>query len=441
MRWFVNVLLWLVLTAEIEGLTFEGHWTTFYTPLSTLLFRPVAHVIPWDALVVIAWGVSLSTRRSSVPAVGRSIAICAGALVVTWIWGVLHGGSTYQAVFQLHSFVMSLFVASTVANVYRTRADILSLGRTVAFACIYRSLVCFAFWFFVAKDMKNPPISMTDHTDTVLFVVGLLMFIVNAIERRETRATVFALLAAIPIIAAIVVNNRRLAWLAVAIAFVLMYLLIPAGKLKSRINRYGLIASPLVVAYIAVGWGNPTGVFKPVGSISTMFGEHQDTSSLMRDIENYNLMVTLKSSPLLGVGWGAEYIEVLRAIDISSIFPQYRYMPHNSLLGVIAFTGMFGFAGVWQLVLVCVYLHLLVYRGTTQTLARIASMTSLIAVLVIQLEMWGDVGFNHPAVCSMLAIAFGISARLPVITGLWSPAKSPPAAATQDTRLGVTSGA
>ena len=423
MRWFVNVLIWLVATMEVEGQIFEGHWSTPFTAVSTLIFRPVAHVIPWDALMLIAFGLSFATRRGRVPAVGRSISICVGALVVTWIWGVLHGGSTYQAVFQLHSFAMSLFIATTVSNVYRTRADVLSLGRTVAFATIHRSLVCFGFWFFVAKDMKEPPIAMTDHTDTVLFVIGLFVFIVNALERRTAASIVFALLAAVPIIAAIVVNNRRLAWLAVAVAFILMYLLLPKGKLKSRINRGALAMSPLLIAYVAVGWGNPTGIFKPVGSISTMFGEHQDTSSLMRDIENYNLMVTLKSSPLLGAGFGTEYIEQLRAIDISTIFPQYRYMPHNSLLGVIAFSGMFGFAGIWQLVMVTVYLHLVVYRGTTQVVARVASMCSLIAILVIELQMWGDIGFNHPAVCCLLAVAVGLSARLPMIAGLWSPPK------------------
>jgi hypothetical protein len=306
MRWFVNLLFWLVMTIEVQGSIFTGLWSTPLTPISTILFTPVLHIIPWDALLLIAWIASFGNRGARVPAVGRSIAICALSLVGVWLWGLLHGSSTYQAVFQLHSFVLSLFIASTVANVYRTRADVLSLGRTIAFATVYRALTAVGFWFFVAKDLKEPPIAMTEHTDTVLFVVGLFLLIVNAMERRTTGAIVTMLLAAIPIVGAIVVNNRRLAWLAVAVAFGLMYILLPKGKTKTRINRIALGLSPLIVAYVAAGWGNPTGIFKPVGSISTMFGEHQDTSSLMRDIENYNLMVTLKSSPLLGVGWGTE---------------------------------------------------------------------------------------------------------------------------------------
>jgi hypothetical protein len=428
MRWFANVLIWLVLNIEMEGGTFDGRWSTPLTPISTLLFRPFLHIIPWDLLVIIGWAASLGLRRGRVPAVSRSIAICAGALVVTWLWGVFRGGSSYQAVFQLHAFVVSLFLTVMVSNVYRTRADVLSLGRTLAFACIYRSFACIGFYVMVAKDMEVPPIAMTDHCDTVLFVIGLFLFIVNAIERRQTSSYLYAVLGAVPIITAIVLNNRRLAWLAVAVAFGLLYLLLPKGKAKKRINIGMLALSPLLIAYVAVGWGNPTGIFKPVGSISTMFGEHQDTSSLMRDLENYNLLVTLRSSPLLGVGFGSEYIEELRAIDISTIFPQYRYMPHNSLLGVIAFTGMLGFAGIWQMVVVAVYLHVLVYRNTTQTVPRVASMVCLIGVLVIELQMWGDIGFNHQGVCSLLAVVIGLSARLPMLTGVWAapkPAEEP----------------
>jgi hypothetical protein len=409
------------MTIEVEGAIFVGRWSTPLTPVSTVFFNPVAHIIPWDALVVIAWGLSRRGGTNNVPAVGRSIGICALALVGCWLWGVFNGGSTYQVIFQLRPFVLSLFLAATVANVYRTRADMLSLGRTLAAATVYRSLTAVGFWYFVAQYMKEPPIAMTEHTDTVLFVVGFFLFVVNAMERRKASAYVFMLLAIIPIVGAIIVNNRRLAWLAVAVAFVLMYILLPKGKVRSRVNRIALISSPFLIAYIAIGWGNPTGVFKPVGSISTMFGEHQDTSSLMRDIENYNLMKSLKSSPPFGMGFGREYIEELRAIDISSIFPQYRYLPHNSMLGFIAFTGMFGFAGIWQMVVVACYLHALSYRGTTQTVPRIAAMCSLIAVLVIELQMWGDLGFNSAPVCAMLAIVIGLSARLPVLTNVWSP--------------------
>jgi len=431
MRLFVNILIWLVMTIEVQGQIFSGLWSTPYTPISTIFFTPIAHIFPWDALVLIAWAATRKGGTSNIPAVGRSLMICGLALAGCTIWGVLNGGSLYQVIFQLRAIVLSLFLAAVVANVYRTQEDMVSLGRTLAIAIVYRSFTAIGFWFYVARHMAEPPIAMTEHTDTVVFVVGLFLFVVNALERRTTKSIAIAALASVPILGAIVVNNRRLAWLAVGVAFVLMYLLLPKGKLRTRINRFAFAMSPLIVIYIAVGWGHPTGIFKPVGSISTMFGEHQDTSSLMRDIENYNLLKTLKWNPVLGMGFGKEYIEEIKAFDIS-FFVQYRYLPHNSLLGAIAFSGMIGFAGLWLMVLVATYLHTLTYRSTRLPVPRIASMCGVIAVLVIELQMWGDIGFNSITVCAMLAIVVGLSARLPVMTGVWSGAAtaSPPQAAT-----------
>jgi hypothetical protein len=130
-------------------------------------------------------------------------------------------------------------------------------------------------------------------------------------------------------------------------------------------------------------------------------------------------MRTLKWNPVTGFGWGREYIEEVVAFDISSIFPQYRYLPHNSLLGVIAFTGMFGFWGLWQLVVTTVLMHAKVYREARATWAKTAAMSCLAGIAIIEIQMWGDIGFNHRMVCAMLAITVGLAARLPVLTKLW----------------------
>ncbi len=421
-RWFANILIWLALTAEIEGAIYAGLWETPLTTIGTALFRTVLHVVPWDVLVLITLALSLpGAERQRVPAVLRSIAICGASIALLWLWGVLRGGSAYQTMFQLHPFVMGLFVALLVANTYRSTAQIVGLGRLVVFACLYRSAMCILFYVLVAKDLPKSQelAALTDHCDSVLFVGGLFVLVINALEKRTTAAILWAVLGAAPIIAAIVLNNRRIAWLGVGVGFFLIFLLLPKGKLKRGIV-YGLLAtSPVLGAYVAAGWGNPVGIFKPVGSISTMFGDKQDTSSIMRDIENYNLLVTLKSNPLLGAGFGTQYVEEVRAFDIASIFVQYRYLPHNSLLGVIAFTGMLGFAGIWQMVVVATYLHAKVYRESQARVPRIAAMSCLVGILIIEVQMWGDIGFNHQMVCVMLAITVGLGARLPTLSGVW----------------------
>jgi O-Antigen ligase len=422
LRAYTNVIIWLCLTQEIEGMIFEGHWSTPLTTITTALFKTVAHIVPWDVLVVAGLLVARSRPLGkAVPAVGSSLRLCFGAIALMWLWGVLRGGSAYQTYFQLHAFVMGLIAAMLVTAVYRTQADVISLGRTVAFACLYRAAICITFYVLVAKNLPDGQklAALTDHCDSVLFVGGLFLLLANALEKRGVGPWLWVLFGGALLVTAIVLNNRRIAWVGVGVGFLLIFLLMNAGKMKKRITTVLLVLAPFIAAYIAAGWGNPAPVFKPVYSLSTMVGENQDSSSMMRDIENYNLLRTLKSNPLLGYGFGKEYIEEVVAYDISNIFPQYRYLPHNSLLGVIAFTGMLGFWGIWQVVAVTVYFHARTYRHASSPSLRAGAIASIILIVVIQVQMWGDVGFNHQMVTMMLGITIGICARLPALAGLW----------------------
>jgi hypothetical protein len=211
----------------------------------------------------------------------------------------------------------------------------------------------------------------------------------------------------------------------------------PPGKMKRRMTRIGIAMMPVLAAYIAVGWGRPTGIFKPVGSISSMFGAHQDMSSIMRDVENYNLVRTLRTNIVLGTGWGHGYIEEIVAIDISAIFGQYRFLPHNSLLGLVAFTGFLGFGLIWQVVVTSVFFHSRVLHGCKDPTLRASGLWCIVATSAVVVQYWGDLGFNHLGCNVLLGVTIGIAGRTAALAGLWpgtvsanaSPAQVPAAPA------------
>jgi hypothetical protein len=426
MRYLTYALVWLSLTQEVEGYIFVENFKTWLTVVGTFLFKglPGIHVIPWDALVMGALLASPMSRKNRVVEVNKAIIITFIGLALLWVWGVARGGSAYQTMFQIRAFVMQLFLALLVMATCRTRAHVRALGMVVVFAAVYRSGVLFWFYLEVARNLDYKLNTLTDHADSVLFVSGLFIVLINAIERKSVGSIVSLVLMATLMITAMVLNNRRIAWLDCGVASAATYLLWPAGKTKTVMKRFLIALSPALVAYVAIGWGSPTGIFKPVGSISTMFGQHQDPSSIMRDIENYNLLRTLKGNPLLGAGWGHEYVEEIVAYSIADIFPQYRYMPHNSLLGMVAFTGMIGFAMIWQYLAVAIFMHARVSLLSTNKGLRVAAHSSLVAIMTVVVQYWGDVGLHHLGVNTLLAVTVGLSARLPALAGVWPAAQS-----------------
>ena len=429
-RRFTYLLIWLALTEEIEGEIFSGKWSTPLTTVGTAIFKPLPGIkMPiWDMMLLATLFFALGSKAATADRVKplvKSMKLALGSIAALWMFGVVRGGDIRQTMWQIHPFVIAVALAFLVMSTCRTPAHIATLGKVILSAALYRAGVLFVFYFTIARGMTPPLETMTTHADTVLFVTGMLIVMVNMLERRTLGSFFWMIVACVPLALAIKLNNRRLAWLSLMVGFSLAYFVLPKSRFKRRMN-WALVASiPLLVAYVAIGWGHRDGVFRPVGAISTMIGKHEDTSSEMRDIENYNLVQTLRTDPILGTGWGHEYKEVSVAISIQKIFPQYRYIPHNSVLGLLAFTGLIGFALVWQLFIVAAYFHAIAVRTAPTTRLRTAAVVGFTTIVTFVFQMWGDMGWNTLLADALLATSIGVAGRLPVLAGAWPPVVAP----------------
>ncbi|HEY1958230.1 MAG TPA: O-antigen ligase family protein [Polyangiaceae bacterium] len=418
------ILVWLALVPEVEGQIFDGKWETPLTAIGTEIFKPSAIKITlWDlaVLVVLVWALlQKGALRGRVRAVITSMWVSLAALGLSWTWGVVRGGDIRQTLWQLHTFVMMFAIAHLLIATCRTYEHFRTLGRVIVGAALYRAGVLLYFYETVVKSWAERPQTLTTHADSALFVAAILILGAWALERRSQRAIAWALGASVPICLAIYYNNRRLAWLSLLVGMAVAYLLLPNSKTKRQLNRAMLVAAPLFAIYCWMGWGKTSGIFKPVASIATMLGKKEDASSLTRDIENYNLIETLKSNPLLGLGFGHEYHEVSVAYSIKEEFEQYRFIPHNSVLGLWAFGGVVGFAGIWQVFVVSTYFLAREHRLADLALARAAALAGVVGSIVVALQMWGDMGLVTLPVEVLAAACIAAAARLPALGEEWS---------------------
>ena len=106
---------------------------------------------------------------------------------------------------------------------------------TVIAAAVVRGMLgIYFYWAHVHGKMDPRPPHITTHDDSLLFVGALLALMVWVLEKRSW-ASWFALLAlSVPLIHIIVLNGRRLAWVALVFALGVGYLLLPPGRLRRR---------------------------------------------------------------------------------------------------------------------------------------------------------------------------------------------------------------
>ena len=107
-----------------------------------------------------------------------------------------------------------------------------------------------------------------------------------------------------------------------------------------------MVSVPVMLIYLAAGWSSNSKIFAPVHTIRSVVDPHADASTFWRDLENYNLYVTVRANPVLGSGLGHGYIEAIRLPSIAGAYALYRFAPHNSILGLFAYAGGVGFAGL-----------------------------------------------------------------------------------------------
>jgi hypothetical protein len=426
------IFTFLVLSAEnYAEQPFHGMWSTVFAPIGDLLFKGSPLKAPGVALALLlllalARGKAAARYGRAAP-LDRALWVNLGAIFALLLWGLLGGGSLQSAMIQIQVIAFVPVAAFLFIATLHTEEHFRTMGKVIVLAALYRATLVLFFYFFIAPTLEYVPPTMTTHSDTVLFATAIVALVSWSLEEREQKTIVRTVLIVAYLLLAVQLNNRRLAYVALAGSLVVLHLLLEASDFKRRVNRKLLMLAPIVALYLAVGWGSNSPVFAPAKSFSSMFGEKQDASSKTRDIENYNLIVTLRDQKIAGSGWGHGYNEVSVAYSVSDVFPIYRYVPHNTVLGLWAFSGYLGSTALWAVFLVATFLNVRAYRLADTPLGRTICATSVCVMVIYGFQAYGDMGIMAWNASFIVAIAFAAGSRMAVLFGAYPSNADAPA--------------
>lgn len=420
-------LLFVAWTEETRKLMYEGYWKSplaILNPLVTSL--PGLHLSPWQLLLIALAPVCLlwkgGLQRRSWP-MDLAILTSLGSIALTFLWGMARGGSSYNAFFQLGAFLTALLFGILLSSIVRRGSDLRALGLTVLAAALTRGTLVMVFYYGTRGINFDPPLQyMTCHEDSLLFVAALLVVLSWALARRSWTAWIAGGVVGAYLSWAIVLNDRRLAWIELVFSLALAYLLLSGSPLRRKVNRALLWVAPLLLVYVLVGWGRPEAAFAPVQALSSS-GSNEDASSLARLEETRNLLYTLaeRGNPLLGAGWGIPYELVTSYYaQFGPGWEQYRYMPHNSLLAVAAFGGVAGIFGVWVVVPVAAFLGTRGYRAAKRPVDRAAAMVAVCILPAFAAQCYGDIGLQQVSCTLILSTAMAVAGTV----SAWGEASS-----------------
>jgi hypothetical protein len=344
-----------------------------------------------------------------------------GITVFSFLYGLFHGGDVRHASWQTYLILASILLGFTLSATFRSAADFYGLAKWLIAAAIYRGIGCWISYFTWGRTLLGEGGAyLTTHDDTVGWVVSILVLIVDTINRRTMRVTLRNLILILFFIGAIQFNSRRLAWVSLAMGLVVMYMLFPQGAAKRRVRRVLTFAAPVALLYVVVGWGRGNPIFMPLRAFATV-STQEDASTLARNAENLGLIATANAYGFaLGSGWGKAYICLTTKYDISS-FELWQYVPHNSILGLLAFTGVIGSCVFWLAIATSVFFNARIARLSTDQKTKSVALIGVTQVVVCANQLYGDMGLFFFKPMYVLGISFGIALRLPQIAGALGP--------------------
>jgi O-antigen ligase len=344
------------------------------------------------------------------------------ALAYCCVNGALRGAAPDLIVYQSRPIVVYALMLAAYQASYRGPRDHALLGGVVLTASLFKACLGSYFHFFVYDGIGRyfrPLEYATNHWDSILFVLGCAMLLANLAERTDRRRAVACLLGLPILLLGMIVNQRRIAWVELAAVCMMIYFLSPWRAWKRALTRTVVVLIPIALAYLGAGWNSSMRIFAPVAFVRSLTDAKVDRSTLDRDVENWNLVLSVIERPVLGRGFGFGYTEYIKGDDISIAFPQYRAGPHNSILGWVLFGGLIGFAGFFSLYAVGLFLGARAYRFARDPADRAAALTCIALIVAVLVQGYGDLGLGCLQACVLAPLALTLAGKLAVATGAW----------------------
>ncbi|OLB57076.1 MAG: hypothetical protein AUI01_05325 [Ktedonobacter sp. 13_2_20CM_2_56_8] len=249
---------------------------------------------------------------------------------------------------------------------------------------------------FVVLHGNLTGVDVTMSHEESFFFAALLVLLMLLCLHHHYRPQLYAALLALPfVVIALIANQRRADYVALAMAIPVAWMLIFWAKphARKRLLVIMLIGVVLGIGYVAT-FSHSSGWFaRPahdiVSAISPESTDTRDTySNLYRSIENNDLKYTVQQSPVFGLGFGKPY---LQPVPLTSIFPgifaadeYYGYVPHNNIYWVWMRLGAIGFFAFWYLIGAIIVRGCLIARRLRDPYLQLVAIY-IIAVVFIEI--------------------------------------------------------
>jgi hypothetical protein len=343
--------------------------------------------------------------------------------------GVLSGGDANVALWESRFIFYMAACYVLAANTIRTPAHVrqllglalLAIGLFALEGAYRRIVLVPAGVLAVAKEFYFA------HETSVFLGIFILLVVAQWVYggSRWQKAWGLALL---PVaIFTLLVTERRAGQIALMVAFLALAAVIFATRRKA----FFLIVVPVLLCgaiYLPLFWRNTGTLGQPARAVRSLWepDPRDAASNAYRFAEKENVRITIRSNPVLGVGFGQPFYFVVPMADLSW-WPFWRYEPHHNVLWIWLKTGAAGFISFWVLMGLAIARAGNLARRLADPDLRNAAILALVTLVSILVFAYVDLAFVSGRVTVLVGTVLGTLAVLDRLER--APPPAPPAGA------------
>ena len=253
--------------------------------------------------------------------------------------------------------------------------------------------------------------AVTGHEDVVFFGTTVALAIAMAILGIRTKLF-YVLLALQPVIlTALLLDQRRTAFIALAVVLAVIAILLIFATPKRGL-LLAAVAGIAAVSYIGVFWDATGPLAEPVRAVRSVVdpgsvSARDQSSSAWRQIENRNIAFTIGRLPVTGVGLGQKYLVHVQPPPLYD-FIYWQYITHNALLWLWLKAGPVAPFTLWFVVARALMVGSAIFvRGRDRRVRWIAALP--VALIVSQILFSAvDLGLTYSRSMLVLGSVLGV---------------------------------
>ncbi len=335
-------------------------------------------------------------------------------LLYSYIYGVyLKHGDVKAAQWEVRApvYIVVLYFLSVYFMPERRYWRVLSwlLPFGISLMC---AITIYRFFIFSQTEpggLYQDSINGFDHEASLLFVILIIWSISKLLFGGNWREKVVGLLLLFPGFFCILIANRRAAFVSLAISLVFVLIVMFQRRRKAFVICLlilGVTLPPYVVAFRNVSGPLGTGA-RAFASVSSEPGSRDYYSDLYRLIEKNNVILTIKTAPLTGIGFGQAFNRYIDFLNLDGFVFQY-YTPHVQVLWLWLKLGVFGWGIFWLLICLTVFKfgQVIKYNVMDKQVTMIVLAGCIICTIMVYAYL--DLAFVNTRLMTLLGVAIGL---------------------------------